>query len=157
MDGSTASEPPRFGVMIDRSGDRVLLALSGEFSSDAGGRFEEAVEELERESIRQLTVDLSGITFIDTTAGFLLLDLYKRFTGRAAVAFEGGAPHVQRMFEVSGLAGMLPIASTPGDTHPSQAPHGGPDHDWTANPGHPHHPHPYMGLPRRDMPPRHRS
>jgi len=155
MDGSKANERMRFDVLIDRQADRVLLALSGEFGSEAGGRFEEGVEELERCPIRQLVVDLSGITFMDTTAAFLLLDLYNRFKGHAAVAFEGGSPHVQRMLEAAGLAGVLPIAS-PGGTHPAIAPHGGPDHDWTADPGHPHHSHPYMGLPRRDMPPRHR-
>src|SRR4051812_37166315 len=109
----------QFGVMIDRSGDRVLLALSGEFGSDAGGRFEEAVEELEHGAIRQLTVDLSGITYMDTTAAFLLLDLYNRFKGHTAVAFEGGAPHVQRMFDAAGLTGVLPVASQ-GGTHPSR-------------------------------------
>lgn len=155
MDGPTPSERMQFGVLIDRSGDRVLLALSGEFGSDAGKRFEEAIEDLERCPIRQLVVDLSGITYMDTTAAFLLLDLYNRFKGHTAVVFEGGHPHVQRMFEAAGLAGVLPITS-PGETHPAMAPHGGPDHDWTTNPGHPHHPHHYIGLPRRDMPPRHR-
>lgn len=144
-----------FDVLIDRSADRVLLALSGEFGVDAGEQFEQAVEELERERIGQLIVDLGGITFMDTTAAFLLLDLYNRFKANARVTFEGGSPEAQRMLEAAGLAGVLPIAF-PGGAQPPPAPPGGPDHDWNADPGHPHHPHPYMGLPRRDMPPRHR-
>jgi anti-sigma B factor antagonist len=153
MDGHTASERTPFSVLIDRSGDRVLLALSGEFAVDAGKRFEEAVEEVERERVAQLIVDLGGITFMDTTAAFLLLDLYNRFKANARVTFEGGSPQVQRMFEASGLGAALPIGF-PGA--PQQAPHGGPDQDWSANPTHPHHAHPYIGLPRRDMPPRRR-
>jgi anti-anti-sigma factor len=154
MDGHTASERMPFGVLIDRSADRVLLALSGEFGVDAGKRFEEAVEEVEREPIAQLIVDLGGITFMDTTAAFLLLDLYNRFKSRARVTFEGGSPQVQRMCEASGLAAALPIGF-PGAGQPA-APHGGPDQDWNANPAHPHHGHPYIGLPRREMPPRRR-
>ena len=57
-----------FGVLIDRNGDRVLLGLSGEFSADAGNRFEEAVAEIAREPVADLIVDLSGITFMDSTA-----------------------------------------------------------------------------------------
>ena len=59
------------------------------------------------------------------------------------------------MFESAGLTGVLPIAF-PGAAHPSTSPGGGPDHDWTANPAHPHHAVPYIGIPRRGMPPRHR-
>ena len=65
MDGPTTSARMPFGVLIDRNGDRVLLGLSGEFSADAGNRFEEAVAEIAREPVANLIVDLSGITFMD--------------------------------------------------------------------------------------------
>ena len=62
--------------------------------------------------------------------------------------FEGGSAEIQRIFESAGLTGVLPIAF-PGAAHPSTSPGGGPDHDWTANPTHPHHAVPYIGIPRR--------
>ena len=65
--------------------------------------------------------------------------------------FEGGSGEIQRIFESAGLAGVLPIAF-PGAAHPSNSPVAGPDHDWTANPTHPHRPVPYIGIPRRGVP-----
>ena len=50
--------------------------------------------------------------------------------------FEGGSGEIQRIFESAGLTGVLPIAF-PGAAHPSTAPGGGPDHDWTAEPDAP--------------------
>jgi anti-anti-sigma factor len=145
-----------FGVLINRNGNHVLLALSGEFSSDAGSRFEEAIEEIAREPVADLIVDLSGITYMDSSGAFLLYELYKRFSGHANVMLEGGSGEVQRIFESAGLIGVLPIAF-PGAAHPSTAPGGGPDHDWTANPADPHRAVPYVGLPRPGMWPRRRG
>lgn len=156
MTGPNTNERMPFGVLIDRNGDRVLLGLSGEFGSEAGNRLEEAVEEIAKEPVADLIVDLSGITFMDQSAAFLLNELYKRFSGRATVMFEGGSGDIQRIFESAGLAGVLPIAF-PGAAHPSSSPGGGPEHDWTTDPTHPHHAVPYIGIPRAGTPPRHRG
>lgn len=153
MDGPTTSARMPFGVLIDRNGDRVLLGLSGEFTMDAGNRFEEAVAEIAREPVSDLIVDLSGITFIDSGSAFLLSGLYKQFSGQASVMFEGGSAEIQRAFESAGLTGVLPIAF-PGAAHPSTSPAGGPDHDWTANRTQPRHAVPNIGIPRAGTPPR---
>ena len=79
MEGPSAGDRMPFRALIDHTGDRVLLALSGEFTIEAGQRFEEAVEEIERAPVSDLIVDLSGITFMDSTGAFLLLEAYKRF------------------------------------------------------------------------------
>jgi anti-anti-sigma factor len=145
-----------FRALIDHTGDRVLLALSGEFTLDAGQRFEEALEEIARAPVSDLIVDLSGITFMDSTAAYMLLQAYKRFSSGATVMFEGGSGDIQRMFESSGLNAILPIAF-PGAAHPSTAPGAGQDHDWTGNPTHTHHGAPYIGIPRPGMSQRHRG
>ena len=156
MDGLTTNERMPFRVLIDRNSNRVLLGLSGEFGSEAGNRFEEALEEIGREPVADLIVDLSGVTYMDQSAAFLIYELYKRFSGQANVMIEGGSAQVQGLFESAGLTGVLPIAF-PGAAHPSTSPTGGPDHDWTINPSHPHHAVPYIGIPRPVMPPRHRG
>lgn len=153
MDGPTTNERMPFGVLIDRNSNRVLLALSGEFGLDAGPSFEAAVEEIAREPVADLIVDLSGITLMDSSSAFLLYELYKRFSGQAKVMFEGGSAQVQGLFEAAGLTAVMPIAF-PGAAHQSTSPGGGPDHDWTANPSHPV---PYIGIPRAGMGPRFRG
>lgn len=155
MDGPTTSARMPFGVLINRNGNHVLLALSGEFSSEAGSRFEAAIEEISREPLADLMVDLSGITYMDQSSAFLLYEVYKRFRGQATVMFEGGSGEIQRIFESSGLVGVLPIAF-PGSAHPSTSPSGGPGHDWRGDPSHPHHAVPYIGIPRPGMLPRRR-
>ena len=136
-----------FGVLINRSGTTVLLGLSGEFTSEAGQPFEEAIEEIANEPFNDLIVDLSGLTYVDSSAAFLLHQLYKRFSGQSNVVFEGGSAETQRLFESAGLTGVLPI-SFPGAAYPSQPAGPGPGHDFTDDPTHPHRPVPYVGIPR---------
>jgi anti-anti-sigma factor len=156
MDGLDTSARMPFGVLINRNGNRVLLGLSGEFSSEGGSRFEEAIEEISHEPVADLIVDLSGITYMDASGAYLLYELYKRFRGQANVMIEGGSGEIQRIFESAGLIGVMPIAF-PGAAHPSSFPAAGPDHDWRGDPGHPHRAVPYVGLPRPGMWPRRRG
>jgi anti-anti-sigma regulatory factor len=57
--------------------------------------------------VRTLVVDLSGLTFVDSTAAYLLLQLQHRFEGRATVTFEGGTRQTQNLLETAGLQGSL--------------------------------------------------
>ena len=122
MDGPDTSARMPFGVLINRNGNHVLLGLSGEFSSEAGSRFEEAIEEISREPVADLIVDLSGITYMDSSGAFLLYELYKRFSGQANVMLEGGSGEIQRIFESAGLIGVLPIAFPGVRTRPTPRP-----------------------------------
>ena len=93
---------------------------------------------------------------MDSSAAFLLLELYKRFSGQATVMFEGGSAEIQRMFESAGLTGVLPIAF-PGAAHPSTLTGRRSRPRLDDDPTHPHHAVPYIGIPRPGMPPRHRA
>lgn len=98
-----------FRALVDRSDDRVLLALSGELSLEVQAQFEEYVRGLEREPARSLVVDLSGLTSMDSTGAFLLLDLYQRLGSGVSITLEGGSPEIQSLFEAAGLDRKLPI------------------------------------------------
>jgi anti-anti-sigma factor len=98
-----------FRALVDRSDDRVLLALSGELSLEVQEQFEEGVRGLEGERARLLVIDLSGLTFMDSTGAFLLLDLYQRLGSGVSVTLEGGSPEIQSLFEAAGLDRKLPI------------------------------------------------
>ena len=98
-----------FRALVDRSDDRVLLALSGELGVEAQEQFEEYVRGLEGEPARSLVVDLSGLTFMDSTGAFLLLDLYQRLGSDVSITLEGGSPEIQSLFETAGLDRKLTI------------------------------------------------
>ena len=153
MEGQGAGDHPPFDVLVDRMGDRVLLALTGEFGVDSGRRFEDAVEGLEHTPVNELTVDLSGVTSIDSTGVFLLLDAYKRFSAGARVTFEGATPQVQRSFESVGMGGVLTVPLG-GGANPAGGHIPGTEHDVASTPGHPHHPD--IGLPHPELPHRRR-
>lgn len=156
MEGPGSNDRMPFEVLVDRTGDRVLLALSGELGLEAGKRFEDAVQGLECGVVRELTLDLSGIVFIDSTGVFMLLDLHRRFSaGGARVTFEGATAHVQRLFESVGMGSVLTMPFGAG-TDPAGVHVPGPEHDVSSSPGHPHHRHPYIGLPRPGPLPRRR-
>jgi len=153
VEGQAAGDRAPFDVLVDKMGDRVLLALTGEFGVDSGGRFEAAVEDLEQSSVEELTVDLSGVTSIDSTGVFLLLDAYKRFSAGARVNFEGATPQVQRSFESVGMGSVLTVPLG-GGANPAGGHMPGPAHDVASAPGHPHHSD--IGLPHPELPPRRR-
>jgi anti-anti-sigma regulatory factor len=135
MEAFEAGAGVPFGMLVDRSADRVLVALTGEFTMQSGQRFEDGVREIEHLPVHVLVVDLSGLTFIDSTAAFLLLQLQHRFEGRATVTFEGGTPRTQALLQTAGFQGGL------GESNP--------DHP-------PRHP-PQIGLPYPELPPHRRK
>ena len=71
---------------------------------------------MHRRDLTSLTLDLGGLQFIDSTALGLLLDLDQRAKqGEFEFRLRPGPRHVQRVFEVTQLAGTLPFAEEPGD------------------------------------------
>src|SRR5947208_4815203 len=102
-----------FSIRVDREGDKVFIALFGDFNLSYQGEFEEALSELDRERVTSVVVDLSGLTFMDSTGLFLLLNLWKRSHGEeTSIVFEGGSEEIQNLFEATGVDHVLPVASS---------------------------------------------
>jgi anti-anti-sigma factor len=69
-------------------GDRSVLALAGELDIDSvGGLREQIQQRLSDGRVRALTLDLSGLTFVDSSGLGLLLEL-RRLALSADVRFE---------------------------------------------------------------------
>jgi anti-sigma B factor antagonist len=90
--------------------DRVRIAPVGELDQAATEALEAACREALASGCRHLTIDLSGVTFIDSRGLRLVIQL------QAAAQLEGwtfallpGPPEVQRVFEVSGTRDLLPF------------------------------------------------
>jgi anti-anti-sigma factor len=132
LEGFEAGDGVPFGMLVDRSADRVLIALTGEFTMEHGRRFEEGLQEVAQEAVHEVVVDLSGLTFIDSTAAYLLLQLQHRFEGR--VSFEGGTRQTQGLLQTAGLQGSMGQSNTDVARHP-----------------------PPIGLPHPMLPPHRRS
>jgi len=75
-------------VEFTDDGDRSVLALTGELDIDSVGGLRERVQEhLAGSQVRALTLDLSGLTFLDSSGLGLLLEI-RRLALSSDVAFE---------------------------------------------------------------------
>ena len=98
-------------IAAERDGRRARLVLGGELDMNARFQAEQALDRLLAEPLDQLVVDLGEVTFVDSTGMGLILEIHERarmeqFTLRLL----RGNPEVQRVFELAGVADLLPFA-----------------------------------------------
>jgi anti-anti-sigma factor len=89
-----------------------VITPVGEFDSSALGPFEEALTELMGDE-RPILIDLSRLTFIDSS-GLWAITLTQRICRRRGLGLliKPGPERVQSVFEVTGLADLLPFTSS---------------------------------------------
>lgn len=92
--------------------DAVVVVLAGEFDLATAGQVGEVLTRAMSESGQRLIVDLSGLTFIDSSGLHTILDTYKqcRDAGRT-LTIRPGPPNVQQVFELTNLLDYLPFDS----------------------------------------------
>lgn len=107
---STPGMPERFRWDIAYEDHRVRIAPVGELDMAATPQLEQAIRALLDAGAVHLIIDLRHVTFIDSTALHLALDL------DAAARDDGlrlellpGPPQVQRIFELTGTLEQLPF------------------------------------------------
>lgn len=92
----------------------VIVAPSGEIDMSTVGAFREAIAEATAEAPEHLVVDLSGVSFIDSSGLGAVIEANERAKragrGFAVVAPHGGAPAVT--IGLAGLRGVLPVRET---------------------------------------------
>lgn len=105
-------------VDLQEDGDRSVLALTGELDLDSVGRLRErAQEQVTAGKAKVLVLDMSGLSFIDSSGLGLLIDL-RRLAMGAGVAFElrQVPPGPARVIAIAGLTETFGIGSSEGDS-----------------------------------------
>jgi len=102
------SGPVRLEVESVSSDARDALVLSGELDLASAWALTESVERLAAGSARALSIDLSALTFMDSTGlrAVLLARAACIDSGRE-FSLKPGPPAVQRIFELTGLIAEL--------------------------------------------------
>ena len=81
-DGSNASSPEMrvtpADIKLKREGDAVTVAVAGEIDLSTADRLDTTIRNAEKTEIGRIVVDLSSLSFIDSTALSVLLDAIKR-------------------------------------------------------------------------------
>lgn len=100
-----------FQVATSYAGGEAILSLTGELDLAGEGRLEQAIQ-LARNSGLPLTIDLSGLGFIDSSGLRVLVRLHNA-SQRNGFAYTviPGPPQVQRTFVLCGLDTTLPFAA----------------------------------------------
>jgi anti-sigma B factor antagonist len=99
-----------FRIDVEPLRDAVRVCPSGELDLATVDVLREQVEELIAAGFKRLVLDLSELTFFDSTGIHLVLELVQgsRSDGWQIAVVDGTAP-VRRAFEVTGLRGVIPF------------------------------------------------
>ena len=81
-DGSNASSPDMRGKPADisskREGDSVTVAVAGEIDLSTADQLDAAIREAEKTEINRIVVDLSDLSFVDSTGLSVFLEAIQR-------------------------------------------------------------------------------
>src|SRR5438270_8164330 len=96
---------PQFRIRIDREDESYRLSLTGELDIATVPEFERAVGAAGSNGARSITVDLSGLAFIDSTGLRALLEAARLCAGNDCEYWidERMSPPVKRLLEIAGV------------------------------------------------------
>jgi anti-anti-sigma factor len=106
-----SSEPQQsFDLVVENDGAVQLVRLSGEFDMRYDQRFDHVVRQHSLDGIAKVIVDLSEVTFIDSTGLRSILRYWNDVRGRGfELAIVPGSPQVQRVLATTGVDKVLPM------------------------------------------------
>jgi anti-anti-sigma factor len=107
LDGQEPAIPRPFTVRISPHGDAVLAVATGELDLVASEAFrDQLADELAQHAV---VLDLSGVTFMDSTGLRTLIAAAKNGDGKLTIRPDLSPP-VERLLEISGVRESLPFA-----------------------------------------------
>jgi anti-anti-sigma factor len=108
---SQAPPPKHFTIDPEQYGDTLFVRLSGEFDLAAEHHFDRTVEALSQDA-RTIVVDLSTLTFIDSSGLRALLRLWEHSRRDGFdLAVVPGAEQIRRAMELTGVDRVLPLVA----------------------------------------------
>ena len=97
---------------VDRNGSAVVVRLAGELDLYNAHTVRDALLECCNEGPERLVVDLSGVSFIDSTALGVLIEARTQLPNRRAFLLAAPGRETRRALEVSGLDRHLTVFET---------------------------------------------
>ena len=113
----------QFAVDVELDGDVAVVVLAGEIDLYTAPRFKDVVMHSIDDGAQRVVVDLTGATFIDSTALGVLVGAGKRLhlvQGALAIACLNG--NIRRILEITGLDGVFAICPTRAEALEALAP-----------------------------------
>ncbi len=100
-------------LQISRATERgwVVVSASGEVDVATSPELLAALEEAAKQASK-LVIDLSGVTFMDSTGLGVVVQAKRAFDADDALRLVVREPNVRKVFEVTGLDSVLPLFET---------------------------------------------
>ena len=94
-----------------RTAGELRLLLDGEFDLESSPTVRAMLGEHLDEEVRRLVLDLRDVTFMDSSGLRTVVEAGRAAMGRGiGFAVAPGPPNVQRIFDMTGTAGLFPAA-----------------------------------------------
>jgi len=109
------SDPKEVSFLITRrelADDTSLLSVEGDLDLASAPSLKWALADLQSASSRHVVVDLSRVSFIDSTALGVLVGAQRSLDPGVKLAIACAEENVLRIFELTGLDGMFEIVPT---------------------------------------------
>jgi anti-anti-sigma factor len=98
-------------ISSDRDGDKHTIRPLGELDLATADELQHELERAEASNAQSIVLDLSGLTFMDSTGVQLLLRAHARSRADAnRLMLLRGPAAVQRVLELTGVAALLPFS-----------------------------------------------
>jgi len=102
----------RLTMTSGREGDVHTIALAGELDLVGARGVQDELERVEATDVVTILVDLSGLTFMESTGVRLFVSAHARSRADSdRLTLLRGPAGVQRVFELCGVDGLLPFAA----------------------------------------------
>lgn len=110
-------------MIFKQEGDALTVGLTGEIDHHrAEGIRNEIDDLLSRRGVKNLILDFSGVTFMDSSGIGVVLGRYKKLKAiSGSVTIQNAADTVYRILEMSGVFSLITYRSTAEDTRQEAA------------------------------------
>jgi anti-sigma B factor antagonist len=107
-DGGAGSLEPAFTCRVSATGERARVELAGELDLASAPEFERELERLLEEPVRDLTLDLTALSFLDSS-GLGALCRAQEVAERRGIDLRlvSVPEHARRVLEITGLTGLF--------------------------------------------------
>jgi anti-anti-sigma factor len=105
---------PSFDLRIVRNGERIQIVPCGELDIATTPQLERAIAEATADAAAELVLDLRQLTFMDSTGLRALAQANSRAEeAGVSLSIVRGPRQIERVLEISGLGGLLPLVDAP--------------------------------------------
>lgn len=111
---SQGSETKALAIVPHEEEGTQRIALTGELDVSTVPAFNKRMSELRHRGFHTMVLDLSGISFMDSTglSAILVAEMHARMRGQRFSVVEG-PPHVSELFRLTGVDNFLEIIRKP--------------------------------------------